>query len=171
MKLLAMLWISVSGVNYTTQVNALKYFNRLVIFAQRESHLEITLGYELTPIPLSLFSEKDQLMHESKKGSFAQICLKNKVIPVDMVCKDIESLIVDGGWLLRQTKWGKSENWSNIVDGYVEFVKYQGRKAKNIVVVFDGYQNSTKDHAHRRRQKLFCHDMEINLENVPFTSK
>ena len=56
-----------------------------------------------------------------------------------MACKDIESLIVDGGWLLRQTKWGKSENWFNTVDGYVEFVKYQGRQAKNVAVVFDGY--------------------------------
>ena len=46
-KLLAMLWILVSGVDYTTQVNALKYFNCFVIFAQRESHLDITLGYEL----------------------------------------------------------------------------------------------------------------------------
>ena len=56
----------------TTRINALKYFNRLVIFAQRESNLEKSLAFELTPLPLSLFSEKDQLMLEPNKAAFAQ---------------------------------------------------------------------------------------------------
>ena len=43
--------------NPTTPVNALRYFNRHVIFAQKENNLEIILGqHELTPIPMSLFS-------------------------------------------------------------------------------------------------------------------
>ena len=54
-----------SNVHSPTRINALKYFNRLVIFAQRESNLEKSLAYELTPLPLSLFSEKDQLMLEA----------------------------------------------------------------------------------------------------------
>ena len=50
--------------NPTTPVNALKYFKLLVIFAQRENNLEIILGqHELTPIPMSLFSQKDPLMY------------------------------------------------------------------------------------------------------------
>ena len=50
------------GPDTTTPVHALKYFNRLVIFAQRESDLEISLGHhEMTPIPMALVSEKDQL--------------------------------------------------------------------------------------------------------------
>ena len=59
---LAKLRKNVIGTDSHTPVNALKYFNRLVIFAQRESNLEKSLEHELTPIPLSLFSEKDQLM-------------------------------------------------------------------------------------------------------------
>ena len=59
--------------NPKTPVNALKYFNRLVIFAQREINLEIILAqHELTPIPMSLFSQKDQLMYGGDKASFAQ---------------------------------------------------------------------------------------------------
>ena len=38
-------------------------------------------------------------------------------------------------------------------------------------VVFDGYESSTKDHDHRRRRKLFCHDMKMQLNNIPYASK
>ena len=65
----------------------------------------------------------------------------------------------------------KLEKWSDIINGYVHLVKSLGRHAKNIAVVFDGYMSSTKDHSHRRRQKLFCHDMKISLENTPYTTK
>ena len=170
-KSLAMLRKLITGADANTPVNALKYFNRLVIFAQRESNLEISLGHELTPIPLSLFSEKDQLMHEGNKAAFVQACLKDNVIPKDMKNVEVGCLVVDGGWLIRQSRWAKGENWADIVDGYVQFVQSLGRNARNIVVVFDGYNKSTKDHTHRRRQKLFCHDMNINLENVPYTAK
>ena len=44
-----------SNVHSPTCINAPKYFNRLVIFAQQES----------LALPLSLFSEKDQLMLEA----------------------------------------------------------------------------------------------------------
>ena len=75
-----------TNAQVTTRVNALKYFNRLVIFAQRESDLEKSLEYELTPFPLSLFSEKDQLMHEANKAAFAQACLKDRVC-ISSICK------------------------------------------------------------------------------------
>ena len=58
-KSLANLWKLVSGSNGTAPINALKYFNRLVQFAQRGDNFESSLGfYELTPISISLFSEK-----------------------------------------------------------------------------------------------------------------
>ena len=49
------------------QHNAIKYFNRLVIFAQMENNLEIILR----PIPMSLFSQKDQMVCDGDKSSFA----------------------------------------------------------------------------------------------------
>ena len=61
----------VKGSDGTGPINALKYFNRLVLFAQREDNLESSLGfYELMPIRMSLFSEKDQLMYEGDKATF-----------------------------------------------------------------------------------------------------
>ena len=44
----------------------------------------------------------------------------------------------------------KGFKWGNTIYGYVQFFKSQGHRASNIVVVFDGYQSSTKDHTHRR---------------------
>ena len=63
-KSLANLWKLVSGSDSTAPINALKYFNCLVLFGQSGHNLESSLGfYELTPIPMSLFPVKDQLMH------------------------------------------------------------------------------------------------------------
>ena len=40
-------------------INSLKLFNRLIIISQRDMTVETSLQYELTPFPLSLFSNKD----------------------------------------------------------------------------------------------------------------
>ena len=170
-KSLATLRQAATDFDVTTPINALKYFNRLVLFAQRESNLESSLGeYELTPLPLSLFSEKDQLMREGDKANFAQTCLKEKSEQVTNKAM-IDSLVVDGGWLLRQNAWEKGDEWIAIINGYSTLVKSLGYSAIHILVVFDGYENSTKDHAHRRRKKLFCHDMKITLHNTPYATK
>ena len=52
---------------------------------------------------MSLFSEKDQLMHEGNKATFAKLCLKNKIDLADNNQDiDIDTVVIDGGWLLRQ---------------------------------------------------------------------
>ena len=38
-------------------------------------------------------------------------------------------------------------------------------------MVFDGYQSSTKDHTHRRRQKQFYNEVKTSRENTPYTTK
>ena len=93
-------------------------------------------------------------MREGDKASFAQICLKEKAEQVTTK-PTIDTLVIDGGWLLRQNDWGKDEKWTSIINGYVHLVTSLGYYAIHIVVVFDGYEKSTKDHTHRRRQKLF----------------
>ena len=97
----------VSGSDGIAPINALKYFSRLVLFAQREYNLESSLGfYELTPVLMSLFSEKDQLMHEGDKATFAKLCLKDKIDLTDNSQDiDIDTVVIDGGWLLRQCTW------------------------------------------------------------------
>ena len=39
------------------------------------------------------------------------------------------------------------------------------------MVAFDGYENSTKDHTHHRRQKQFCQDIKIRKDMIPYTTK
>ena len=137
------------------------------LFTQRESDFEKSLAYELTPLPLSSFSEKDQLMHEANKAAFAQVYLKDRADISAVQHKNSEYYVIDGGWLLRQTAWGKTDTWETIVAGYVDLVCSLGKFSESISVVFDGYESSPKDHAHRRRVKHLCHDMQINLENTP----
>ena len=97
-KSLAELRKDAGRTNSTTNINALKCFNRLVIFAQRESDLNSCLAsHEMTPIPMPLFSEKDQLMLEGDKATFAKNHLKNNVNPVEMKTGIINTYVVDGG--------------------------------------------------------------------------
>ena len=91
--------------NPTTPVNALKYFNRLVILVERESSLKIILGqHKMAPIPMSLFSQKDQLIYGGDKASFAQRCLKDNVTLINIQEQMTDTFIFDGGWLLCQTR-------------------------------------------------------------------
>ena len=66
---------------------------------------------------------------------------------------------------------GKRRWLGTIILEYVQYVQSFGSHSKKIKVIFDGYNSSTKDHAHRRRKKLFCHDMLIRKDNIPYTSK
>ena len=52
------------------------------------------------PIFMSLFSEKDQLMHEGDKATFAKLCLKDKIDSTNN-SQDIDillQLMVDGSY-------------------------------------------------------------------------
>ena len=141
-------------------------------FAQIDvAPFERALGYELGPFPMSLFSAKDQLMYEADKAAFAQSSLKQNASLVDISQFSVGYLVVDGGWLLRQCSWDKGATWRTIGSNYAQYVQHMGKHAKEIEVHFDGYNSSTKDHTHRRRQKQFCHDMVINADNIPYTTK
>ena len=145
-KSLANLLKLVSGSDGTAPINALKYFNSLVLFSQRKDNLESSLGfYELMPIPMSLFSEEDQLMHEGDKATFAKLCLKDKIDLIDNSQDiDIDTVVIDGGWLLRQCTWAKGDKWRDIIDKYCARVKYLGRSVNNKVVAFGGMRTQLK---------------------------
>lgn len=81
-------------------LNSLRFFNRLIILSQRDMTVETSLEYELTPLPLSLFSNKDQKMNKANKASFSSTSLKVLTDPLDLTYKPCSSLVVDGGWLL-----------------------------------------------------------------------
>ena len=80
----------------------------LKIFAKRENNIEIILGqHELIPIPMPLFSQKDQLMYGGDNSSFAKRCLKDSVTPINIQERMNDTFFDDGGWLLNQTRWEK----------------------------------------------------------------
>jgi len=61
--------------------------------------VERSLEYELTPFPLSLFSNKDQKMNKANKAGFFNTSLKGLTDSLDLD-QPCSSLVVDGGWLL-----------------------------------------------------------------------
>ena len=67
--------------------------------------MENALQYELTPIPLSLFSNKDLKVNKANKAAFSNSSLKGLTNTVDRTDQACHSLVVDGGWLLYMVKW------------------------------------------------------------------
>ena len=82
------------------QLNSLKLLNRLIIFAQRDMTVETSLQYDLTPFPLSLFSNKDQKMNKANKADFSKTSLIALTDPLDLTNQPCSTLVIDGGWLL-----------------------------------------------------------------------
>ena len=86
-------------------LDSVKLFNRVIIFAQREMTVETSLQYELTNFPLSLFSNKDQKMNKANKADFSKTSLKALTDPLDLTNQPCGALVIDGGWLLYMVKW------------------------------------------------------------------
>ena len=100
-----------------------------------------------------------------------QNCLKAKIDLTDN-SQDIDiAVVIDGGRLLQQCTWAKGDKWRDIIDKYCTRVKYLGRSANNTVVVFNGHENSIKDHTHHCHQKQFCHDIKIREDTISYTTK
>lgn len=146
-----------------THLNSIKLFNRLVIFAQRGMTIETSLRYELTPFPLSLFSSKNDKMNKANKADFSNTSLKILTNPLDLMDQQFCTLVVDGGWLLYMVKWERGQTWQEIANSYLTYVQYLGSHSQKIIVVFDGYGKSPKDHDHIRRTKVSC----CNLQTRP----
>ena len=136
-------------------LDSLKLFNRLIFFAQRDMTVETSLEYELTPFPLSLFSNKDQKMNKANKAGFASTSLKKLTDPLDLTSQPCSTLVVDGEWLYR-VKWEQGQTWQEIANSYLSYVQCLGGYSQKIIVVFDGYSQSPKDHDHIRRTKNAC---------------
>ena len=92
-------------------INSLKLFNRLIIISQRDMTVETSLEYELTPFPLSLFSNKNQKMNKANKAGFSNTSLKGLTDPLNLTDQPCSSLVVDGGWLLYMVKWEQGQTW------------------------------------------------------------
>ena len=148
-------------------LDSLKFFNRLILLAQRDMTVENALRYELTPIPFSLFSNKGLKMNKANKAAFSKSSLKGLMDTIDCTDQACHSLVVDGGWLLYMVKWEAGQTWQ---DRYMHGVcQGLGKECRRITVVFDGYNSSPKDHDHIRRTKNSCCDMQIHPDMIATT--
>ena len=107
-------------------LDSVKLFHRLIIFAQREMTVETSLQYELTPFPLSLFSNKDQKMNKANKADFSKTSLKALTDPLGLTNQPCGTLVIDGGWLLYMVKWEQQQTWQEIANSYMNYMHQSG---------------------------------------------
>ena len=153
------------------QLDPLKLFYRLIIFSQRDMTVETSLQYELTHFPSSLFSNKYQKMNIANQADFSKTILKALTDPLDLINQPCSTLVIDGGWLLYMVKWEQHQTWQEIANSYLSYVKYLGRCSQKIIVVFDGYNRSTKDHDHILRTKNSCCNLQIRPDMFNWTPR
>lgn len=141
-------------------IDSLKLFNHLIIISECEVKIQEALRFELTPTLMSQFA-KNQKLRKPDKATLSRF-LKACVEPVEK--KTCTSLVVDGGWLLHNVKWGANLTWKDVAERYLRFVKSMGIHHLWITVFFDGYGSSTKDHDHLRQTKNAGCDSKIRLD-------
>ena len=73
--------------------------------------VETSLQDELFPVPLSLFSNKDQNRNKANKADFSKTSLKALTNPLDLTNQPCSTLVIDGGWLLYLVKWEQHQTW------------------------------------------------------------
>ncbi len=110
-------------------VNSLKHFNRLIVIAQRDMTVEKSLEYELTPLPLSLFSSKDHKMIKANKALFLKTHLKALIDPLNLTKQACSCVVIDSGWLLHMVKWEQGHTSQQIAESYLSYVQCLGRYA------------------------------------------
>ena len=136
-------------------------FHRLTVAAERQLTVKDSLWWELTIQPTSLFNDQ-QFMRESHKAKLGKH-LKDKVGPMEADAPNMDGVVVDGGWFIHQLKWEKGKSFSDIANSYIDYLKML-QKNRKCVVVFDGYNNSPKDHEHRRRSANSVGGVQVILD-------
>ena len=80
-------------------LNSLKLFNRLIILAQRNMSVDPSLEYELTPFPLSLFSNKNKKMIKTNKAEFLTLVLRiSQSLSISPTSPASVSLLMEDGF-------------------------------------------------------------------------
>ena len=74
-------------------------------------------------------------------------------------------VVVDGGWMLYQVDWKSCTTYGDLADKFVPLIQGLSKGCEKVLVVFDGYQSSPKDHEHRHRHNLSCADLEVKHDS------
>ena len=68
-------------------------------------------------------------------------------------------------------KWEQGQSWQEIANSYLRYLQGLGCRSQKIIVVFDGYSRSPKDHDHIRRTKKSCCDLQIRPDLIHWTPR
>ena len=131
----------------TIHIDPMLLFSRLFIQVERSENIQFLFAYELAPIPTALF--KDYMMRKGKKSSLSSF-LKDGVTPAEISEMRDARFVIDGGALLHCVYRKSDFSFMDVVYQYVVYIKNNFGDA--CTVVFDGYQASTKDYEHSRRE-------------------
>ena len=110
-------------------------------------------------------------MNKANKADFSKTSLKALTDPLDLTNQPCGTLVIDGGWFFHMVKWEQQQTWQEIANSYLNYVHRLGRCSQKIIVVFDGYSRSPKDHDHIRRTKNSCCDLKIRPDMVHWTPR
>lgn len=153
--------------NQEVNINSNQLFHRIVCTVKTDEELKLCLKYELAPRPTSLFDTIS--LRKGKKSTLMDI--------LEECCPSTEKLpeepcfVIDGGYLLHKVIWPKPASFSQICDGYLDYLKRH--YGINCIIIFDGYSESTystKYAEHLRRSGKGKKSVDIALSDVIFPS-
>lgn len=132
-------------------VNPLTLFHRLCVLKQSDEELRDFFTYELSPIPMSLFTEEGM-----RKGTKSSLYSAFQPVSFDEKHGTTKFVVVDGGHLLHKVVWPRNSSFGSIADRYTQYII--AHYGSNVAVVFDGYptdaaKKGTKSSERLRRAK------------------
>lgn len=142
------------------QVDPQALFQRLLVIATNaEISLSVTMRYELSVYPPSLFTSNG-LPRGANKPQLTDAIAKCTSSQTEAIPK-AECSVFDGGSLLQRIQWTTGETYEDIASKYVALVKQNNYP----IVVFDGYRNSasTKCVTHQKRARGLVVTPDVHL--------
>ena len=157
------------------QCGTLDLINRLILIGDRYMSIELCLEFELTQYPLSLFDE-DGVMRDRNKSELGR-AFKSRLSEDDSGTVSWPGrVVVDGGWMLYQVDWKSCTTYGDLADKFVPLIQGLSKGCEKVLVIFDCYQSSPKNHEHLHCHNLSCaelkvkHDSKIPVDRIRFVS-
>ena len=109
----------------------------------------------------------NQKLRKPYKAEFGQF-LKSLVEPVE---QKTAATVIDEGWLFFQISWKTGTTYCNIASMFLNSLRRFQKSGKAVIVVFDGYERSPRDHDHSKRTKSLCGNIKIGLDKASNITK
>ena len=144
-KTLAALTKQASVKDVVIDLNHNQLFHRITCVVRKDEELSEYMKFELSSQPPSLFDN-----HYMRKGTKSSlVTVFDKLTKPETSVPLQAKFTIDGGYLLHTVIWSRPATFGDICNQYVQYVTQ--KYGHNCIVVFDGYESSTKDEEHLRR--------------------